>query len=450
MKTTVAELPDSKVRLEVEVPEADVQHALDHAASDLAGSMKVPGFRKGKVPTKVVAARVGREALWEEAVRSHIESWFWNAAITSGIQPVATPELELADAPENGTFRFTATVPVAPRPEVGDWTTLEVGAAEPEVPAELVERELERIRETAAELAPVEGRPAQVADTVILDIVGEEIPDQLDYVAELGEGRLIEPLEEAVVGMSAGETKQVEIQADETRTATVDLTLKDVKEKVLPELDDELARAASEFETLGELRADLEARLTEQLREELDAAFREQAVDALVGISKIEGSEPLVERRAAELWNGVLRSLQQRGIAPETYFTMTGQSQDDVHAALRRQAEAAVSRELVLDAVAANEGIEVADEDVEAFVREQTAATGEDADETIAALREHGSFEQLRGDLRLRRALDVVVSGVKRIPVDLARARDKLWTPEKEKTTADTKIWTPGTKEQRA
>jgi trigger factor len=126
---------------------------------------------------------------------------------------------------------------------------------------------------------------------------------------------------------------------------------------------------------------------------------------------------------------------------------MTGQSQEDVAASLRAQAEQAVKRELVLDAVAAQEGIEVSDEDLEAFVREQTAETGEDPDETLTALREHGALDQLRGDLRLRKALDVVANGVKRIPVELAHARDKLWTPEKEKTATDTKIWTPGMKE---
>jgi trigger factor len=285
MKTRVEELPESRVRLEVEVSDHDVKHALEHAAHDLAGSMKVPGFRAGKAPVRVVAARVGREALWQEAVRSHIEGWFWNAALTSGIQPVASPELEFGEQPDGeGTFRFTATVPVAPKPEVGDWTTLEVGAAEADVPDELVDRELERIRETVAELAPVDGRSVQPGDTVVLDIVGEQIPDQRDYVVEVGEGRLIPPLEDAVVGMSAGETKTVEIQVDETSTAPVEVTVKDVKEKVLPDLDDELARSASEFETLADLRAELEAQLREQLEEELDAKFRQDAIDALVGI----------------------------------------------------------------------------------------------------------------------------------------------------------------------
>jgi trigger factor len=447
VRTKVEELPESKVRLEVEVPEADVQHALDHAASDLADSMRVPGFRKGKVPPRVAAARIGREALWQEALKSHIESWFWNAALTSGVQPVATPELEFGDAPQNGTFRFTATVPVAPKPEVADWTELEVPFAEPDLPAELVDAELERVRETVAELAPVDGRPVAEGDTVVLDITGTDIPDQRDYVVEVGEGRLVPQLEVAVVGMRAGETKPVELEVAEGRTGTVEVTVKDVKEKILPELDDELARAASEFDTLAELRADIEARLGEQLADELEVQFRQDAVDALVEASKVESADPLVDRRTVELWNGLARSLGQRGIDAETYLTMTGQSQEQVLAGLRAEAERAVKRELVLDAVAANEAIEVSDDEVEDLIRSQVEATGDEPDEAVATLREHGSFEQIRADLRLKKALDRVVEGVKRIPVDLARAREKLWTPEQEKGTGEMNIWTPGSKE---
>ena len=193
MKTKVEELPESRVRLEVEVPEADVKHAFEHAASDLAESLRIPGFRKGKAPTQIVAARVGREALWQEALRSHLDGWFWSAAETSGIRPVASPEVEVHDAPaDGGTFTFTATVAVLPKPDVADWTALEVPAAEPEIPEELVDLELERVRESVAALAPVEGRPAQAGDTVVLDIEGEAVPAQVDYVAEVGEGRLLE------------------------------------------------------------------------------------------------------------------------------------------------------------------------------------------------------------------------------------------------------------------
>jgi trigger factor len=448
VKTTVEELPESKVRLEVEVPEADVKHAIEHAASDLAGTVKIPGFRKGKVPTQVVLARMGRAAVWDEAVRSHIGSWFWNAAASSGIKPIAEPEVQYESLPaEDDTFRFTATVSVLPKPEVPDWADLEAPYAEAEVPAELVERELEAIRQTVAELIPVTDRPAREGDTVVVDIVGEQTGTQRDYVAEVGEGRLVDELEAALVGMSAGETKTVSLPLAEGETTDAELTLKEIKERVLPELDDELARSASEFDTLAELRADLEGHLREQLEEELETAFRENAIDALVGKTTVGSIDPIVERRTAELVNGLARSLASRGLDFGTYLQVTGQTQEDVIARLRAQAEQAVKRELVLDAVAEKLGLEVSDEEVEALVREQAEAAGEEPDAMLAAVRERGIFEELRADLRMRRALDEVVAGVKRIPADLAAAREKLWTPEKERAGGSTTLWTPGSEE---
>lgn len=448
MKTQIEELPESKVRLAVEVPEADVQHAYEHAASDLAGSIRVPGFRKGHVPSKVVMARVGRAAVWEEAVRSHIDTWFWNAATDSGIRPISTPEVEYDGLPgDNDTFHFTATVAVLPEPELGDWTTLEVPGAEAEVPEELVAEELEALRTSVAELVPVTDRPVIEGDTVVLDLLGDETGTQRDYVAEVGDGRLIEPIEAALPGMKPGETKTVQLQVDEERTTDVEVAVKEVKEKALPVLDDELARAASEFETLAELRDDLEARLREQLEEELDARFRENAVDALVDVSDVGPIEPLVERRSAELLTGLVRSLERRGISFQTYLAMTGQPQDAVVDRLREQAAQAVKRELVLDAVAKRLGTEVSDEEVEELISAQAAEVGEDPERIGTVMRETGGFEQLRADLRLKKALDEVVSQVRRIPVELAQAREKLWTPEKEKAGAGMKIWTPGSEE---
>jgi trigger factor len=448
MKTQIEELPESKVRLAVEVPEADVQHAYEHAASDLAGSIRVPGFRKGHVPPKVVMARVGRAAVWEEAVRSHIDTWFWNAATDSGIRPISTPEVEYDGLPgDNDTFHFTATVAVLPEPELGDWTTLEVPGAEPEVPEELVTHELEELRTSVAELVPVTDRPVIEGDTVVLDLLGDETGTQRDYVAEVGDGRLIEPIEAALPGMKPGESKTVQLQVDEEQTTDVEVTVKEVKEKALPELDDDLARAASEFETLDELRGDLEARLREQLEEELDARFRENAVDALVDVSDVGPIEPLVERRSAELLTGLVRSLERRGISFQTYLAMTGQPQDAVVGRLREQAAQAVKRELVLDAVANRLGTEVSDEEVDELIREQAVEVGEEPERIGTVMRETGGFEQLRADLRLKKALDEVVSQVRRIPVELAQAREKLWTPEKEKAGAGMKIWTPGSEE---
>jgi trigger factor len=448
VKTKVEDLPESRVRLDVEVPEEDVAHAFEHAATDMAESLRLPGFRKGKAPVPVVVARVGREAVWQEALRGHLDTWFWSAAEASGIRPVASPEVEFDGLPDDGgTFKFSATVAVMPKPGVADWTTLEVPFAEAEVPSEIVDAELDRLRETVAELAPVEDREVQEGDTVVLDILGEGVPPQRDYVTEVGADRLVNEIDDALPGMKRGETKSVEIQGAEGQL-TVEVNVKEIKEKVLPEADDELARSASEFETLHELRAEIEARLLEQLTEELEIRFREAAVDALVNASEVETVEPLVERRTAELWSGIARSLQMRGISTETYLTMTGQSADEVVARLRAEAEQSLARELVLDAAASKLDVEVPDEEIDELIESQSEE-GDDVAESKRLLQENGGYERIRADLRLKKALDEIVAGVKRIPVELAAARDKLWTPEKEKEGTKMNIWTPGSEEAR-
>jgi trigger factor len=448
VKTKVEELPESRVRLDVEVPEEDVAHAFEHAATDMAESLRLPGFRKGKAPVPVVVARVGREAVWQEALRGHLDSWFWSAAETSGIRPVASPEVEFDGLPDDGgTFKFSATVAVMPKPEVADWTTLEVPFAEAEVPAEAVDAELDRLRDTVAELAPVEDRAVREGDTVVLDILGEGVPPQRDYVTEVGADRLVNEIDDALPGMERGATKSVDLQGAEGQLP-VEVTVKEIKEKVLPEADDELARSASEFETLEELRAEIESRLLEQLTEELEIRFREAAVDALVSASEVETVEPLVERRTAELWSGIASSLQMRGISTETYLTMTGQSADEVVARLRAEAEQSLARELVLDAAASKLGVEVPDEEIDELIESQSEE-GDDIEESKRLLQENGGYERIRADLRLKKALDEIVAGVKRIPVELAAARDKLWTPEKEKEGTKMNIWTPGSEEAR-
>jgi trigger factor len=233
-------------------------------------------------------------------------------------------------------------------------------------------------------------------------------------------------------------------------TATVDVTLKSISEKVLPEVDDELARAASEFDTLAELRADIEARLREQIEVEIDAAFRAAAVDVLVKESRIEPAGPLVETRTRELLNGFVRSLARRGVTPEAYFAATGASETALIAQLHAEATLSVARELALEALAERAGVVVSDDDVKEMIREQAAAADEDGTDAVELIEEiwaHGQQEALREDLRLRAALDRLVADVKPISVEQAEARDKLWTPDKEKPATETKLWTPGSKE---
>ena len=449
MPTAVESLGENRVRLTVDVSPDQVRHAVDHAMSDLSESVKIPGFRTGKIPQPVLVSRLGKERIYAEAVDSHIGGWFWSAASRSRVRPVSDPhyEFELPDTADEA-WSFTATVEVQALPEIVDWTTLEVPRAEVDVPQESVDAEIEALRDSVAELSPAGDRPARTGDTLLVDLVDSDGEAQPDTVVELGGGRLAEELEAALVGASAGETKQIAFPLADGSSSTVEITVREVQEKVLPEIDDELARAASEFDSIAELRASIESTLRQQLDAEIDAAFRMSAVDELVRASQVQPAIPLVRTRAADLLTGFARSLERRGVSLETYLAASGGSSADLERQMVLEAAVSVARELALEALAERAAIEVSDDDVKAYIREETEASGElDADGVIEDVWAHGQQESIREDLRLRAALDRLVADVKPIAPELAEARDKLWTPDKEKAEGETKLWTPGSKE---
>jgi trigger factor len=396
----------------------------------------------------VLLSRVGKERLMTEAVDSHIGGWFWNAAARTRVRPVSQPQYDYElPAADDDDWRFTAEFDVQPKPELPDWTQLEVGRPEAEVPQELVDAELDVLRGAVAELAPVDGRPVQAGDTVIVDLLNEEGETQRDYVVELGSNRLVEEVEQALPGMQVGESKSISFELADDSSSSVDVTVKEIKEKVLPELDDELARAASEFDTLGDLRADIESRLRAQIDDEVEAQFRANVADALVAATNLVPAGPLVEARTRELMNGLVRSVERRGIPFDTYLAMSGTEPEALVARMREEATQSVARELVLEAAAEQLGIDVPDEQVEELVREQAGEAEDDADAVLDELRHTGGFERLREDLRLRDTLDRIAAEVKPIPMEVAQARDAIWTPDKEKPQTETKLWTPGGKE---
>ena len=446
MQAQVEELPDSRVRLTVAVPSHDVKHAVEHAASDLAESAKIPGFRKGKVPMPVLISRIGKERLYAEAVETHIGGWFMNAAAQTRIRPVEQPsyDYELPGS-EDESWEFAATVAVQPKPELPDWRTLEVPAAEAEVPAEIVDQALEQLQSTVADLASVDDRPAQPGDVVVLDLVLDD-EARRDYVVELGDARLAPEIERELVGMRPGATSEVEVPTGDGKSGKVSVSVKQVHEKVLPPLDDAFAQRASEFDTLAELRADVEETIRAQLADELEAQFRARAVDELARAANVDAGGPLVETRTRELLESLARSVERRGLSLDSYLSLTGRTPDQLIEALRAEARQSVARELVLEALADDTGITVSDEDVDELVRDQSS-DGEDPAETVTRLRESGVYERLRDDLRLRAALDRLAADVKRIPLELAEARESIWTPEQEKPATPAKLWTPGSKE---
>jgi trigger factor len=443
MNPAVEQLSDDKVKLTVDVPAHDVHHAVEHAAIDLASSVRIPGFRKGKVPRPILLQRVGKERLYSEAVESHIGGWFWNAATRARVNPIAQPEYEYElPANESEDWRFSATVEVQPKPEPADWTQLEVPKHEAEVPVEAVQAELEALQSTVGELVPVEGRPAGDGDTAVVDLIAEDGTAQRDYVVDLGSERLVEEIENGIRGLSSGDSREIayELADGSRRTATV--ALKELKQRVLPPLDDDLAKAASEFDTLDELRAEIEGRLRRQVEDELEGLFRAAAVDELVKATKFSAAGPLVEARTRELLTGLARSLQARGIDADSYLQLTGQSPEVLEGRLRAEAAMSVARELVLEAVADKLGIQVSDDEI----REELRTAGE-TDEDIEQFVAEGGADRVRDDIRLKKALDRVVAEVKPIAPELHEAREAIWTPEQEQATETPKLWTPGSKE---
>ena len=336
-----------------------------------------------------------------------------------------------------------------PTPEIVDWTTLEVPRAEAEVPEELVQQELDALRNSVAELVPADDREAREGDTLVSTsrrTTGRAIRHRRRAgVAEPRRGDRA-----ALVGARVGDTRSVRYELGDGSETSVDVTVKHVNEKVLPEADDELARSASEFDTLADLRADIEGRI----RAALDAADRRRVPRGRGRRARPrlerQGAGPLVEARARELLNGFVRSLANRGITAGGVLPGDGPvARACLTAQIRGEAAQSVARELALEAVAEQAGIAVSDDEVKDLIREQAEASGDDAEAVIADIWAHGQQESLREDLRLRAALDRLAADVKPIAPEQHAAREAIWTPDKEKPAGETKLWTPGSEESR-
>ena len=466
MQTTVTELPESRARLDVAVePEAFAQR-VERAAKQLAGEIKLPGFRKGKVPPQLVMQRLGREAVVEQAIRDSLPEWYDQAITESGLATVGDPKLDVSELPDEGErLEFSIEIGVRPKATLGDYRGLEVGRAEPEVPEEAVAEELERLRAGFGSLTEVE-RPAAEGDIVVIDhegtIDGEPFGggSGKDVTVELGAEGLMPEFTTGLTGKSAGEHAEIEVTFPEDhepedlagKTATFAVTVKEVREKELPALDDNFAQSASEFDTLDELREEVRSRIATLLEARADADFRDAAVEAAAEAATIELPQDLVHARAHELWERFERSLAQRGIDPQAYARMQGKDRHDLITEGEESAAQTLRREATLAAVAEAENLEPSDDDL---IDALGPGEGKDAPEKILArLRETGRDVLLREEVRLRKAAELIAEQAKPIPRAQAEARDAIWTPDKEGPAEDEptipageepgKLWTPG------
>ena len=453
LKTTTQELGESRVRLDVQVDSGALEKELQSAASALGREMRVPGFRKGKVPPQVVIQQVGREAVLDEAVRRALPGWYEEAVSEAGIATVGDPKLDLQNLPEKGApLAFTIEVGVRPKAKLGTYKGVEVGRREPQVSQDEVRAELERLRESLASLETVD-REASDGDFAVLDFTGsvaERRPDgsvgpgepfeggeARGYLLELGSGRLVEGFEEQLRGAKGGEQREVKVRFPDEypreqlagKDAVFAVEVKEVKEKKLPELDDDFAVEAGGYDSLDELRSEIESRIAQAEERNIEAEFREAAVDAVVAQAKIEVPHELVHSKAHEMWHRTARRLQAQGIDPAQYLAMTGKEEEELVTESEPEAETALKREAVLAAIVEAEQISPSDDELLEALAPDAERNRTSPKKLLERIRTVGRIDALREDVAHARALDLVTESATPIDAARAEAREKLWTP---------------------
>jgi trigger factor len=425
--TTVTELPESRVRVAAEVSPAELERRLQDSARQIGRDLRLPGFRKGKVPPPVVIRQVGREAVLDEAIRGSIGRWYTGALDASGIAPIGEPELDLGELPDPGApLTFSFEIGVRPVATLGDYKGVEAPRREAEPDTAQIDAQLEQLRERAARLETKEG-PAETGDFVVMDFKGylEGVAfdggEGRDQMVELGTGTLIPGFEEQLTGASAGDEKNIavkfpdEYQAEQLagQDATFDISVKEVKVKQLPELDDDFASDAAGFDTLEELREDMASKLREDAEKRIDGEYREAVLDAVAANATVEVPDALIVARAKELYDRMLHSLSHQGISKEAYLGIAQKSEDEILEEAKPDAEQALRREAVIHAVIAAEGIKPSDGDILDALNATAVRESTTPEKLRARLEKNGRLAELEDDLAQGLAMDLLVEHAK-------------------------------------
>ena len=460
LTTEVTELEDSRARVDVVIPAAEVDRAVQRAARKMAREMRMPGFRKGKAPPSLVIQRLGFPSVFEEAIRDALPEWYQRAVFDSGVVPIGDPEIEVKETPdsEGQPLEFGFETGVRPSAELGEYLGLEVEKPEAEVPSELVDREIDRLREGMARLEAVD-RAAEEGDHLLADFVGRIDGDEFDggsatdQVIELGAGRLIDDFEEQLEGASAGDSVEVKVTFPDEygapelagKDAVFSVEVKEVREKLLPEADDEFAAEASEFETIGELRADIESRIADAFSERAEQDFRVAAIDAAVAGATVEVPEAILRSRGEERWERVERQIAGQGMNPDSYLQMQGKTREEVIEESLPDAEQEIKREAVLVAVADAEGIEVSDEEMEAELEHMAGHERTTPAKLLERLRRDGRDTMIAADVRVRKAIDLIVESARPVPATDSESGTEGGDETSEGVEGSgSKLWTPG------
>ena len=447
MPSTVEQLNPSRVKLTVEIPFADLKPHLDKAYREIASQVSIPGFRKGKVPNLVIDQRFGRAAVLQEAINAALPAAYEAAIIESEIVPLGEPAIEVTKLEDGDVVEFTAETDVRPEITVPDFAKLKATVESlREVDAEVDER-IELLRRRFATSSEVD-RAAADGDQVVIDLVGTRDGEPLeDASAEgvsyvLGSGGMIDGLEEAVIGLKAGDTAEFSSTlvggAFEGEPADITVTVKKVNEQKLPELDDEFASMISEFDTVEEMKADLVKAVEQMLASEQQAEGRNKILEALVAAAKLELPETFLSSQLAAQRSQIEAQLAQAGLTLERYLA---QSQDEAGTPeefWKRQDEGlerALKAQLILDKIAEDNEVTTEQSDLTQLIVSKAAANGTSPEQELQHMMEHGHANEWLGEIRRNKALALVLEKAK--VVDAAGKAVTLAAPTAAETLAE-------------
>ena len=439
VSSTIENLDDNKVKLSVEVDEAEFDSAIDAAFKRIAKEVRMPGFRPGKAPRKLLEAQFGKAIGREEALREALPDYYARAVVQHDVDVIAPPEIDITGGQEDGAVTFDAVVEIRPVVEVAGYNGLKVEIPAPTPSDEEIDEQIDRMRQQYAEFQTVD-RAAEDGDHVTIDIEGthegEPVPGLTtsDYDYEVGTGAVVAEIDENLRGASAGDELEFDAEhpdPDEEEPLQFKVTVQEVKEAVLPELDDEWAKEASEFETVDELRADLAKRMGAMKIAQARMALQQNTAEALAELVTADVPEAMVDNEIDARLQDLIGRLQQQGVDPAEYLVSMGQTPDSLRDDFREPATQAVKVDLALRTVAEAEGLLPDDEALRESIGEMAEQSGQDADELWERLAEVGQLSALRADLGKRDALEWLTDNVELVdengaPVD----RDALEFPE--------------------
>jgi trigger factor len=423
VKSAVETLNPTRVRLTVEVPFDELKPSVDAAYKKIAGQVNVPGFRKGKVPPRIIDQRFGRAVVLDEAVNAAVPQFYGKAVEEAEIMVLGQPEVDVKEFADGQQLTFTVEVDIRPEFELPDYENLEVTVDPAEVTDSEVDEQLQNLRERFGTLVGVD-RPAQDGDHVSIDLSGktkegEDIEDAqasgLSYV--IGSGSLVSGLDEALTGMTVDESKTFAstLVAGPRKDEDVDIevTLRSVKVRELPELDDEFAQTASSFDTLAEMRADMATRMGQQKKLMQGGNARDKVIEALLEKVDIPLPEQFLHSEVHFRQDSITQQLQQAGATLQDYLEHEGQTPEEFHEDLEKRATEAMRAQFLLDAIAKKERITVDQQELTRHIIQRAAGTGMTPDQFAQQVVQSGQANMLVAEVVRGKALALVLQGAK-------------------------------------